>query len=347
MDRGTFILSGGAALIAAASDPFSPVPGAWRTFRVTTTVTLAAGGPAQLWVPTASFTEPTWMLPQHPPSATFAYQTFAASDAQRTFVLTSEVRTRDRRVDLHAPGMAQPLSPDERARNLAASSYIPVDGIVKKTADRICAGATSDKEKAQRIYSWIVENTYRKPTVRGCGLGDVTFLLQSGDLGGKCADLNGLAAGLARASGIPARDLYGIRVAPSRFGYKSLGANSSTISKAQHCRAEVYLADFGWVPFDPADVRKVILEEPPGNLPISDPKVVDARETLFGAWEGNWIAYNDAHDVVLTGSRGEPVPFLMYPQAEINGQRLDSLDSATFSYTITVAELTTSNAQPT
>ena len=43
---------------------------------------------------------------------------------------------------------------------------------------------------------------------------------------------------------------------------------------------------WGWVPVDPADVRKVALEEPPGNLPLADAGKVDAaRHTLFGAWE--------------------------------------------------------------
>ena len=49
-------------------------------------------------------------------------------------------------------------------------------------------------------------------------------MLESGNLGGKCADLNALFVGLARSVGIPARDVYGIRVAPSKYGYKSLGA---------------------------------------------------------------------------------------------------------------------------
>jgi transglutaminase-like putative cysteine protease len=251
----------------------------------------------------------------------------------------SYVKSRDLAVDLAKPGNGAPLSADERAHYLAPTTNIPTGGIVKQTADKVTAGAPTDLEKARRIYAWIIENTYRKASVRGCGLGDISFLLETGDLGGKCADINGLAVGLARASGIPARDIYGIRVAPSRFGYKSLGANSSTITKAQHCRAEVYLADYGWVPMDPADVRKVILEEPPGNLPATDPKVVDARETLFGAWEGNYMAYNDAADVVLPGSSGKPVPFLMYPQAEVDGVRLDSLDPANFVYEITVEQV--------
>ena len=54
----------------------------------------------------------------------------------------------------------------------------------------------------------------------------------------------------------------------SELGYKSLGVASKVVSGAQHCRARVYLQDYGWVPVDPADVRKVVLEEPPGNRPL-------------------------------------------------------------------------------
>jgi transglutaminase-like putative cysteine protease len=108
-------------------------------------------------------------------------------------------------------------------------------------------------------------------------------MLKTGDLGGKCADLNALYVGLARAVGLPALDVYGIRIAPSKFGYRSLGAGSEIVSEAQHCRAEVFLTGFGWVPVDPADVRKVAVEEPPGQLALSDPKVGAGRKTLFGA----------------------------------------------------------------
>ena len=52
----------------------------------------------------------------------------------------------------------------------------------------------------------------------------------------------------------------------------------------------------------------------------------------------NWIAFNDAHDVALPGSKGPLLPFLMYPQAEVGGVRRDSLDPASFSYRITATE---------
>lgn len=339
----------------AASDPFDPSPGVWRSYDVTTTVVIAPGDAAKAWIPIPSFTESTWMLPgkstwsanaESVRTATDArwgaqmlYAQWPASSQARTLIVTSRVTTRDRRVDFTAP-QATPLTDGERRLYTAPTSFIPTGGIVKETADKITAGASTDLEKAKRIYEWVVANTYRNPKTRGCGLGNISFLLETGDFGGKCADLNGLVVGLARASGLPARDLYGIRVAPSKFGYKSLGAGSQIITTAQHCRAEVHLAGFGWVPVDPADVRKVVLEEPPKNLSIDDPKVVAARKTLFGTWEGNWLAYNFAHDVDLVGSNEGNVAFLMYPQAECGNARLDCLDPKSFAYAITAKELT-------
>jgi hypothetical protein len=87
-------------------------------------------------------------------------------------------------------------------------------------------------------------------------------------------------------------------------------------------------------------VRKVVLEEPPGNLSNNDPKVVAARQTLFGAWEGNWLAYNTGHDIALPGSKGLKIGFLMYPQAESGSLRLDCLDADASKYTIKSKELT-------
>jgi transglutaminase-like putative cysteine protease len=95
-------------------------------------------------------------------------------------------------------------------------------------------------------------------------------MLDTRSLGGKSADLNALFVGFARSVGIPARAAYGIRVAESAE-FTSLG-RSGAITKAQHCRAEFYLAGHGWVPVDPADVRRVVLEEKPGGLPLGDPQ---------------------------------------------------------------------------
>ena len=355
----TGLVAGAASLVprtACADAAFAPTPGGWRTFDVTTRLDiLSPKGASQAWIPLASFDAPAWFQSKsadwrtNGEATVFKDGRYAAgllriewrSPREQPYVeVVSRVATRDRAVDLGKPGKAAPLTAAERKRFLAATDLVPTDGIVKATADKIVAGARSDLDKTRAIYEWVVDNSYRRATTRGCGSGDVAGMLKSGDLGGKCADLNALFVGLARAAGVPARDVYGLRIAPSRFGYKSLGANSETITKAQHCRAEVYLNGYGWVPMDPADVRKVMLEEPPGNLQTSDPKVVAARKTLFGAWETNWLAYNCAHDVALPGSKVGKVGFLMYPEAETGGARLDPLDPDNFRYTIKTKETT-------
>jgi transglutaminase-like putative cysteine protease len=358
------VLKAGATAAAAtlpgaafAQGTFAPTPGAWRTFQTVTRLEIGKpAGQVQAWVPLPAYSEPDWFRPAGSSWTTNAkvaeirrevkygaeFLHVAWSDDETTPVVevTSRFSTRDRAIDLSKPGSAPDLVADQRARYTAATDLIPIDGLVKATSDKIVAGATSDLDKARRLYEWVVENTFRNPKTRGCGVGDVASMLKTDNLGGKCADLNALYVGLARAAGLPARDVYGLRVAPSKFGYKSLGAGSEVVTKAQHCRAEVYLTGFGWVPVDPADVRKVALEEPPGNLALADAKVADARKALFGAWEMNWLAYNVAHDLVLPGAKGPKVEFLMYPQAETAAGRLDCLDPDTFTYKIAAKELT-------
>jgi transglutaminase-like putative cysteine protease len=365
MDRRSFLISG-AALSAAAVLPrastaeplFAPQPGAWRSFQTTLKVEIAKPqGVSQAWLPLPSVNEPEWFRslgndwhtnaasatiyrdPKY--GAELLHVTWADGERAPSVEVVSQFATRDRAIDLTRPGKgAPPLSAAERAIYTSPTALIPIDGIVKDTADYVTAGARTEVAKARAIYEWIVDNTFRDPKTRGCGFGDIASMLQMGNLGGKCADLNALYVGLARASGLPARDVYGVRVAPSRFGYKALGAGTENVTKAQHCRAEVYLSRYGWVPVDPADVRKVVLEEPPGNLALDDVKVAAARSALFGAWEMNWLAYNTAHDLTLPGAREPKADFIMYPQVETGGERLDSLDPDNLKYSITAKELT-------
>jgi transglutaminase-like putative cysteine protease len=353
MDRRYFLRSAGLSIAAhfATPSPFAQTaePG-WQTHEITTRVeVLKASGVTQVWVPlpllrATEFQKPLGNRVDCPSGQAHEVRTgggvalvhgrFPAGKAAQLTVI-SRIAARSRSVDLQQPTASHAASAGSLKPWLEPSAGVPVDGIVLKKATEITRGATSDVDKARAIYEWIVENTYRNAKIRGCGRGDIRFMLESGDLGGKCADLNALFVGLARASGLPARHTYGIRVAPSEYGYKSLGANSPTITKSQHCRAEVYLQGHGWVPVDPADVRKVVLEEPPGNLPLTDPKVAAARERLFGSWEGNWMAYNSAADVNLPGSQFGKLIYFMYPQGETAEGRFDPFDPDAFRYTIT------------
>jgi len=364
MDRRDFLRTAGLFSMAAAAwrparaaeQFFDPDPASgWRVFEVKLRVEVArTGSAARVWLPLPSVDEAGWIRPmgnlwqgnaasmqiERDPvyGALMLVASWDSETPAPVVEVTSRIATRDRAIDFTRPGPVQALDRAALKRYTGPTDWLPTDGIVRRTSDEITRGARSDLDKARAIYDWVVDHTARNPKTRGCGVGDIRAMLESGDLSGKCADLNALYVGLARAAGLPARDVYGIRIADSRFGYRSLG-KSGEISKAQHCRAEVWLAGFGWVPVDPADVRKVVLEEKPG-LTLQDQVVVTVRNKLFGAWEMNWLAYNTAHDISLPGSSGPKIPFLMYPQGENAGRRFDSLDPETFRYRISSREVT-------
>lgn len=213
---------------------------------------------------------------------------------------------------------------------LKPTKHVQTDGIVLETAKKITKGLKTSDEKAEAIYNWIVDNTFRDPNVRGCGLGDVKSLLQSGNFSGKCADLNSLFVGLVKASGIPAREVWGLRVAPSKW--QSVLGKEGDVSKSQHCRAEYY-SDIkkAWIPADPADIRKLILD---GKLAADHPDVKRMRKALFGTWEGNWIAYNHGRDFQIPELK-ENINYLMYPQLVTAKFSPDGIDPTEVSYSIT------------
>src|SRR5712691_7052297 len=330
--------------------------GPWRKFEAVTKLEVASPtGVTRAWVPVPLLTD-TDYFKRHGDTWTgnaaasravkdakydvgLVYAEWPASEKSPIVEITSRFSTRDRAIDLTKPPTA--AAPEDKAvlaRYLEPTHLIPTDGIVRDTARGITEGAKTDVDKARALYEWIVENTFRDPKVRGCGLGDIKTMLETRYFGGKCADLNALYVGLARSVGLPARDIYGVRAADSKE-FKSLG-KSGDISKAQHCRAEFYASSAGWVPVDPADVRKVVLEEPPGNLTINDAQPKRARAKLFGQWEMNYLAFNYAHDVKLPNSSGEPIAFFMYPQGETADGRKDSLEPGAFKYQMTVREIT-------
>jgi transglutaminase-like putative cysteine protease len=341
--------------LASAEVTYAPTPKGWRSFALTTRIEPQSSS-TRAWIPLPTFEMWDWQKPgdvtwsgnarvaeraRDPHYGAEMLRVEWAADQASPFIeVTTEVKTQDRAV-VPGKGNAPELNAAVRKLNLAATDLLATDGVVRDTAEEIVAGHKDDLGKAQALYEWVVDNTFRNAKTLGCGLGDITTMIKTGNLNGKCADLNALYVGLARSVGLPARDVYGVRVAPSQFGFKALGAGSENVTKAQHCRAEVWLSGSGWTPVDPADVRKVVLEEPPGNLAMGDAKVAAARKALFGAWEGNWVAFNDAHDLKLPGSSEPAIPFLMYPQAENRDGFLDSLDPDKFKYRITARQLGT------
>src|SRR5215831_19324341 len=214
MNRRRFLQSTGAACAGFAwansarvlADTHSP--NAWRTFEITTKVeVLKPSGVTHIWLPAS-------LIRDTPFQRTLAnrYRAEAGSvkfiknkrDAlgivlasyapnhKPVLTLASRVMVKDYDVDLSVPESAPQVSQAELDYFLKPTRYLPTNGIVRETALKAIAGASTEVEKARAIYNWVVENTFRDPKVQGCGRGDIGAMLESGNLSGKCADLNAL-----------------------------------------------------------------------------------------------------------------------------------------------------------
>ncbi len=182
------VLIAGAVLAASAALPgmaraqaaFAPQPGNWRNFQTVTRLEIAKpSGLTQAWIPLPAFSDAEWFRPAgstwttNAPSAEIKrdakygaemlHVVWADGEQAPMVEVTSKFATRDRAIDLAKSGSAPALTDAERKLYTEGTALIPVDGIVKETADKIAGWAMSDVEKARRIYEWVVETTVREP----------------------------------------------------------------------------------------------------------------------------------------------------------------------------------------
>jgi len=253
------------------------------------------------------------------------YAEWPKDSKSRKLTLAFEVtRNELRRGDF--PASEPAWNQTDYAEYLAPSSLGPTDGAVKQLADKIVAGKTTVLERSKAIYDWTVENMYRDPDTVGCGLGDVSALLRTP--GGKCTDISSVFVALCRAAGVPSREIFGLRL-----GKKP----EQDITKWQHCWAEFFLPGTGWVPADPADVRKAMLVE---KLELDSPRVAELRDYFWGGIDAYRFQLASGRDLRLNPPQaGQPLNTFGYPYAEVGGQPLDFYDPKNFSYKISFREL--------
>jgi transglutaminase-like putative cysteine protease len=223
------------------------------------------------------------------------------------------------------PAAEPAWNPADYAEFLKPTSLGPVNGVVKELSDTIVKGKTTNIAKARAIYDWTVGNMYRDPNTRGCGTGDVCELLKKP--GGKCTDISSVFIALCRAAGVPARELFSIRL-----GRKA----EEDITGYQHCWAEFFAPGFGWVTADPADVRKAMLVE---KLDLDSAKTKEYREFFWGGIDAYRIVIARGRDLQLEPPQaGPPLNTFGYPYAEVGGVPLDFYDPKGFSYKYTYRE---------
>jgi transglutaminase-like putative cysteine protease len=255
--------------------------------------------------------------------STALFASWEGPSAGRELVYSFRVK-RNEVVAKDFPKNEAPLDRKKFDKYLRATSRGPVTGKVKETAERITAGESSVLGKSRAIYDWILANMHRDPEVKGCGLGEVERLLEA--LGGKCGDIHSVYVALARSVGVPSREIFGIRIPKGRAG---------DMTSSQHCWAEFFLPGYGWVPVDPSDVRKHMLENKISDLS----KVSQIVDYYFGAVDENRIAFGEGRDLVLNPPQNDgKLNYFMYPYAEADGKALDDLFGFKLGYSISFKE---------
>jgi len=322
----------------------------WRTYDIRSTIALKnPQGKTRLWLPLVQYRDTPWerSLGHHwqgnfetagiyrDPVADMEvfYADWPEGVSEPKLEIVSQIATQDRHFDItRRNAMAERT--EILRRNLQSTELVPNDGIVRRTAERAIGRVKDPLAQGKALYDWVVEHTIYDPQMKNTGHTHIGRFLESGQLAGRSVEISLLFVGLCRAVGIPARPVFGLRMDGSRL-FASLGA-SGDLNSAQHCRAEFYSPGYGWVPVNPADVRKAVQSEALSNF---DPKLTVLKKLLFGFWEMNWVSFNAAQDVVLRGSSGSTLPFLISPVVETPAGRFDDPASGHFSYAVSAQKI--------
>jgi len=199
------------------------------------------------------------------------------------------------RRDFNTGSSPAPLddTPALMARWLQPDRLVPIDGRIKKLAEEVTQGKTTDLDRARAIYDHVVSTMKYDKAGTGWGRGDVYYACDVKK--GNCTDFHALFIGLCRAIGIPAKFAIGFPL-PS-------GKSKGEIS-GYHCWAEFYLKGYGWVPVDASEAGK-------------NP---DKRAYFFGAHDENRVQLTIGRDIELDPPQsGEPMNYFIYPYVEVDG----------------------------
>jgi transglutaminase-like putative cysteine protease len=243
-----------------------------------------------------------WNNPETFPKLNFSYNITRKERIRKNFTITND------------------LIPIDIKQYLLPTSLGPTDGVVKDLSDEVIKGNKTILEKAIAVYDYLIEHGERDANLSFCGDGDVCELLKN--LRGKCADFSSVFVALTRSAGVPSREIFGTRI-----------SKEGDVTGNYHCHAEFYLPEYGWIPVDPSDVAKLMLNE---DLEIDDEKVVNARDYFFGTQSETYVDLAYGRDVMLNPKQdGPPLNYFMYPYAEVDGDPLDFISQEYLKYIVT------------
>ena len=165
------------------------------------------------------------------------------------------------------------ISIEEKNFFLRSTNLIPVSEEIKKEAEAIVEGVTTDIEKAKKIFHNIIKNYKYSTNFSDRGIVDFKASKK-----GDCGEFGALFCAYCRSLNIPARMLYG----------------TWTLKKfSPHAWCEIYIENEGWVPVDPSMGRIKLYFHPFINLSSAILYgVFSNKRKYFGNHEGKRLAFS-------------------------------------------------------
>ncbi|MBI3270585.1 MAG: transglutaminase domain-containing protein [Planctomycetes bacterium] len=339
--------AGGGAAAPTAAAPAAAIPAARKaTFDVRheLAVTLPDGAKrVRVW----------FVLPQDDPSQDVKdlkieapYPTRVTKDSENNKVLYLEAegpkekqfsvletfRITRREVKSDAdPAKTHALGDNERAslaRYLAPNQNVPIDDRIRELARTIVGDEKNPVLAAKKLYEWELDNVdywVKDPkNKKASPVGSTTYCLENHT--GNCTDFHSLWLSLARASGIPARLIYG------SFFKKEL--DGQDVDQSYHCWPQFYAPGLGWVSHDVAiaDIFRAPFPVTPDNEQLVRRTTADGYAGpdpakvayYFGNLDERRVTWSSGRDLVLDPKPEASAALNALPKAyvEVDGRPL-------------------------
>lgn len=190
-------------------------------------------------------------------------------------------------------------------RYLQPDKLVPLNGAIADLVKEQTAGASTQLEKARKIYDYVASTMRYDKSGEGWGRGDEMWACDSKR--GNCTDFHSVLIGMMRSSGIPAR---------FEIGFPLPEGKSEGEIPGYHCWAEFYIQGIGWIPVDASEASKNPAK----------------KDYFFGAVDADRVLFTYGRDIRLSAEQqGEALNYFIYPYAEVNGQPVKDLKK-TFSF---------------
>jgi transglutaminase-like putative cysteine protease len=246
----------------------------------------------------------------------FAYFEFPRPEGAQVIRHKFTVKTWEARWDVDPKKVARVMRwPAGFDRYLRSERLLPVDDPLRKLAGRIVPERHGQAEDLAAVLAWVNDNLRYDHGEASLQASAVHALEKRA---GHCSDYHSLCAALGRSLGYPTRVAYGINPYPK--------------NSPSHCKLEVYLPPYGWVPFDVSATQLLLARIQKDSTLTAERKDTlarAARERLLKGFRDNtWFLQTRGTDYDLEPPAARRVAVVRTAYVEADGMALPEPDPA-------------------